>query len=131
MIVGFNIDSIDASKKEGAGGDLQVNYMPKITGITEEDVNAFDEAVARIDFTFAVKYEAGGQEAAEIEMQGNVLWKENVEALIDTWNEEAKLPKAIEAPLMNELYRKMLSEAVGIANTLNLLPPIPTPQVDQ
>lgn len=130
MIVGFNIDAIDASKKENAGGDLQVNYRPEITEIEEAKVNAFEEPVAKIDFTFTVSYVAGDEEAATIEMQGNVLWKGNVDMVVETWDEDQKLAEEIEAPLMNELYRKLLSEAVGIANTLSLLPPIPTPQVD-
>ncbi|MFB6115121.1 MAG: hypothetical protein ABEK04_02430 [Candidatus Nanohalobium sp.] len=131
MIVGFNIDAIDASKQENAGGDLQVNYRPEITDIESAEVNAFEEPVAKIDFTFTVSYVAGDEEAATIEMEGNVLWKGNVDIVTETWDEDQKLPEEIEAPLMNELYRKLLSEAVGIANTLNLLPPIPTPQVDQ
>lgn len=131
MIVGFNIDAIDASKQENAGGDLQVNYRPEITDIESAEVNAFEEPVAKIDFTFTVSYVAGDEEAATIEMEGNVLWKGNVDIVTETWDEDQKLPEEIEAPLMNELYRKLLSEAVGIANTLNLLPPIPTPQVEQ
>lgn len=130
MIVGFNIDGIDASKKENAGGDLQVNYRPEITEIEEAQVNAFEEPVAKINFEFTVSYVAGDEEAAKIQMDGNVLWKGNVDVITEAWEEDNKLPEEIEAPLMNELYRKLLSEAVGVANTLNLLPPIPTPQVD-
>lgn len=131
MIVGFNIDSIDASKEKSAKGNLQVNYNPVITDVQRATVNAFDEDVAKISFDFTVGYEANGSPAAEILMSGNILWKGNIEEVTDAWDENEDLPDNIRAPLMNELYRKLLSEAVGISNTLSLLPPIPTPQVNQ
>jgi hypothetical protein len=131
MIVGFNIDSIEASKGEGAQGNLQIQYNPVIENIEEATVNAFDDEVAKIDFTFAVNYQSGGETAASIEMSGNVLWKGQLEEIIDEWEENESLPEEIRAPLMNDMYRKCLSQAVGISETLSLLPPIPTPRVDQ
>lgn len=132
MIVGFNIDSLDANKNEGAAqGSLQVNYSPKIDSIEKATVNAFDDEVAKIDFTFRVSYTVGGTEAAHIELSGNVLWKGDTEEVVETWEEDESLPEKVNAPLMNDLYRKCLSQSVGIADTLGLLPPIPTPTVDQ
>lgn len=129
MIVGFNIDSIEASKAESAQGNLQVNYTPQITGVDEVNVGAIDGKVARINFDFTVSYNAGNTEAASIVMSGNVLWNGNLEEIMESWGENEELPEDMRAPLMNELYRKLLSEAVGVANTLGLLPPIPTPKV--
>ena len=129
MIVGFNIDSLDASKEGNAQGNLQVNYTPKITDVEEVRVNAFDDEVARISFDFKVGYNAGGNEAARINMSGNVLWKGYLEEITESWEEDEELPEDVKVPLMNELYRKCLSESVGVANSLGLLPPIPTPQV--
>lgn len=131
MIVGFNIDSMEASKEENAKGNLQINYTPKITDVSSVNVNAFNEEVAKINFDFTVSYEANGSKAAQILMSGNVLWKGQLEELTETWNEDEELAEDVRAPLMNELYRKLLSESVGVANTLGLLPPIPTPQVDK
>jgi len=131
MIVGFNVDSIDASKAEEAQGDLQIQYNPIIEEVTEATVNAFDDEVAKIEFTFEVNYEAGGETAATIEFQGNVLWKGHLEKVLESWEENGKLPEKVQTPLMNDLYRKSLSQAVGIADTLGLLPPIPTPRVNQ
>ena len=129
MIVGLNIESIDADKGKGANGDIQVNYQPEITGVKEANVDAIDDKVARIDFSFAVNYMAGGEKAAHITMEGHVLWRGGAEKVVESWEEDNKLPEEVNAPLMNEMYRKLLSEAVGVANTLNLLPPIPTPKV--
>ncbi|MBC5792795.1 MAG: hypothetical protein H8Z69_02025 [Nanohaloarchaea archaeon] len=131
MIVGFNIDSLEADKKQGAAnGDLQVNYAPKIDEVERATVNAFEDEVAKIDFTFTVNYTVGNTVGAKIEMSGNVLWKGDTEEVIESWEEDESLPESVEAPLMNDLYRKCLSQAVGVADTLGLLPPIPTPRVD-
>ncbi|QGA80000.1 hypothetical protein [Candidatus Nanohalobium constans] len=131
MIVGFNIDSIDASKGAGSQGNIQVNYAPKIKKVTEQTVNAIDEPVAKIDFEFSVNYMTGDDKAAEIQMSGHILWKGQTDEIIESWEENGELPEEVNAPLMNEMYKKLLSEAVGVADTLNLLPPIPTPKVDQ
>ncbi len=131
MIVGFNIESLEASKSGNASGDLQVQYTPKIEKIEKASVSAFDEKVAKIEFIFQVNYNAGGKTAASINFEGNVLWKGHLDEIMEEWEENQSLPEKIEAPLMNDLYRKCLSQAVGIADTLNLLPPIPTPRVDK
>lgn len=131
MIVGFNIRSIDASRGEAAQGNLKINYSPRIISVEEATVNAFDEKVARIDFEFEVQYEAGGEVGASIELSGNVLWKGDTEEILESWEEDEKLPDSMRAPLMNDMYRKCLSQAVGVADSLNLLPPFPTPTVDK
>lgn len=131
MIVGFNVDRIEAEKEQNVQGNLQINYVPQIEDVSAVSVNAFDEEVAKIDFTFRVEYTAGDQVQAEIVIEGNVLWNGDTEEVVDTWEEDEELPENIRAPLMNDLYRKLLSESVGIADTLNMLPPIPTPQVQQ
>lgn len=130
MIVGFNIESLEGSRSEGAEGNVEVHYNPEITSIEESTVSAFDDEVAKIDFTFTVDYNAGGETAATIEFKGNILWKGQLDEIIEEWEENEALPESIEAPLMNDMYRKCLSQAVGIADTLNLLPPIPTPRVE-
>lgn len=131
MIVGFNVDRVHAEKEQNVQGNLQINYVPRIEDVKSVNVNAFDEEIAQIDFTFTVEYNAGEETQAEIEIEGNVLWNGDTEKMVSSWNESEQLPQNVQAPLMNDLYRKLLSESVGIADTLNMLPPIPTPQVEQ
>lgn len=132
MIVGFNVDALNAEKKEGGGqGGLQVNYSPEIKDVKEAQVSAMDEPVAKIDFGFTVSYDVGDVTQAEIVLEGNVLWKGDIEEVLDKWEEDEELPENMEAPLMNDLYRKCISQAVGVSDTLGLLPPIPTPRIDQ
>lgn len=131
MILGFNIGSIQASRSEGSTGDLQIHYRPKIEDVEATEVSGVDEEVAKVFFKFRVIYEAGGTEAASIDFEGNVIWRGNLDEIQEAWEENESLPEEVEARFMNDLYKKCLSQAVGIADTLNLLPPIPTPRVDQ
>ncbi len=129
MIVGFNVTDLEASQEENVQGDLQINYTPEIKSVEKTSVNAFDEEVAKIYYSFSVDYEADGEIGAQIKLSGNVLWKGNTDEIVEAWDENQQLPEKINAPLMNDMYRKLISEAVGVADTLNLLPPVPTPQV--
>jgi len=129
MIVGFNVTDLEASQEENVQGDLQINYTPEIESVEKTTVNAFEEEVAKIYYSFTVDYEANGEVGAQIKLSGNVLWKGNTDEIVEAWEENQQLPEKINAPLMNDMYRKLISEAVGVADTLNLLPPVPTPQV--
>lgn len=129
MIVGFNVTELEASQEENVQGDLQINYTPEIEDVETADVNAFEEPVAKIYYSFTVDYDANGQTGAQTKLSGNVLWKGDTEEIVKAWEENGQLPGSINAPLMNDMYRKLISEAVGVADTLNLLPPVPTPQV--
>lgn len=129
MIVGFNVTDLEASQEENVQGDLQINYTPEIEEVEKTSVNAFDEEVAKIYYNFSVDYDADGETGAQIKLSGNILWKGNVDEIVETWEEDQQLPEKINAPLMNDMYRKLISEAVGVADTLNLLPPVPTPKV--
>lgn len=132
MIVGFNIDSLNANKEKGVPkGDLQINYSPKIKSVKKTGVNAFDGKVAKVEFSFTVSYDIQNRSVGKIEFNGNILWKGNPDELEQYWNENQELPDNVKVPLMNDLYRKCISQAVGVSDTLGLLPPIPTPRIEQ
>lgn len=132
MIVGFNVDSLNAEKNKGVPkGNLQVNYSPKIESVETATVRSFDDEVARINFVFTVNYNVGKETGAKIELKGNVLWNGDTEEIMESWEEDESLPDDVRVPLMNDLYRKCISQSVGVADTLGLLPPIPTPRIDE
>lgn len=131
MIVGFNVDTLNANKKESTPqGDLQVNYHPEITGVSKAAVSAIDGQVAKVDFSFTVEYTVAEETAAEIVLEGNVLWNGDTDEVVDSWEEDEKLPVKMNTVLMNNLYRKCISQSVGVADTLGLLPPVPTPRIE-
>ncbi|PSH02007.1 MAG: hypothetical protein BRC27_00115 [Nanohaloarchaea archaeon SW_10_44_10] len=132
MIVGFNVDSLNAEKNRSTkGGDVQVNYTPKIISVEKASINAFDDEVAKIDFSFTVGYTVGDQNAAKIVLEGNILWNRDVEDVVDSWDENEELPEQINKHIMNDLYRKCISQSVGVADTLGLIPPVPTPRIEE
>jgi len=132
MIVGFNVDSLNAEKNRSTkGGDVQVNYTPKIISVKKASINAFDDEVAKIDFSFTVGYTVGDQNAAKIVLEGNILWNREVEDAVDSWDENEELPEQINKHIMNDLYRKCISQSVGVADTLGLIPPVPTPRIEE
>ena len=94
-------------------------------------VNAFEEEVVQISYGFTVDYVNGDVSKASIHIDGSVLWNGDTDEIIEHWEENQELPENVNTPLMNDLYRKLLSESVGIADTLSMLPPIPTPTVGQ
>lgn len=131
MIVGFNVESLNADKKSSTKrGDIQVNYHPQILNVERANVSAIDEEVAKIEFKFTVDYSVGESSAAEIVLEGNVLWNGHLEEIMESWEEDEELPEKINKALMNDLYRKCISQSVGVADTLGLLPPVPTPRIE-
>ncbi|PSH02540.1 MAG: hypothetical protein BRC26_00045 [Nanohaloarchaea archaeon QH_8_44_6] len=132
MIVGFNVDSLNAEKNRSTkGGDVQVNYTPKVISAEKASINAFDDEVAKINFSFTVGYTVGEQNAAKIVLEGNILWNRDVEDVVDSWDENEELPEQINKHIMNDLYRKCISQSVGVADTLGLIPPVPTPRIEE
>jgi hypothetical protein len=133
MIVGFNVDSLNASKNRGTqSGDVQVNYRPEIKSVESAKVNAIDNEVAKIDFKFTVNYSVKEQTAAEIVLEGNILWNgKNNQKIIENWEENEELPENVRKVILNNLYRKSISQSVGVADTLGLIPPVPTPRINE
>lgn len=131
MIVGFNVDSLSANKNRSTkSGNVQVNYRPEIQSVEKAQINAFDDEVAKIDFSFTVNYSVQDQTAAEIVLEGNLLWNSEVEEVVESWEEDGALPEQVNKIIMNDLYRKSISQSVGVADTLGLIPPVPTPRIE-
>jgi hypothetical protein len=132
MIVGFNVDSLNAEKNRGTkNGNVQVNYSPEIKSVEKAQINAFDDEVAKIDFSFTVSYNVGEQTAANITLEGYILWNGDTEEVVGSWQEDGKLPENVNKHIMNDLYRKCISQSVGVADTLGLIPPVPTPRINE
>lgn len=130
MIVGFSIRKMEAEREENAGqGNVQVSYAPELTGVSEREVAAFEDKIAAIDFSFTITFKREKEEFAHVSLEGEVLWKGNVEELLDSWQDKEALPRDMYESFMNNLYRRCLTRAVSTAETLNLPSPIPMPRV--
>jgi len=121
---------MEAEREKDAGqGNVQVNYSPELTGVTDKKIAAFEDKIAAIDFSFTITFSQDKQQFAHISLKGELMWKGNLEELLDSWQDKEAVPKEIYEPLMNNLYRRCLTRAVSTAETLNLPSPIPMPRV--
>lgn len=130
MIVGFSLQRVEAEKKTPGQGKLNINYNSSIEDVTEATVSAIDESVARITFSLPISYQQGDTEVAEIQFGGSVLWQKDAADVIEQWEEDGSLDKEISTAVTNHVFRKCLTHAVGLADSLDLPSPVPMPRVD-
>lgn len=131
MLVGFSLDSLDAEKETNPTGELNVNFSHKITDVEEADLSSFSEKVARISFKFKIGYASSSNHVAKIEFTGRALWKGELERIVKSWEEDDKLDPEMKIDFLNRLYKKILTQGVIIADTLNLPSPVPMPKLGQ
>lgn len=129
MIVGFSLRHIEADTQEANQGNMNINYTHTVDSIEEADVPAFDETIARVTFTFNISYEQDHESVADINFEGTVLWQKNAEDLIEQWQDDETIDDTVNATLTNHIFRKCLTQAVGLADSLELPSPVPMPQV--
>ncbi len=131
MIVGFSLQHVEAEKKTPGQGKLNINYNSSIEDVTAAKVSAMDETVARITFSLPILYQQGDKDVAEIQFSGSVLWQKDAEDVIAQWEEDGSLDKDISAAVTNHVFRKCLTHAVGLADSLDLPSPVPMPRVNK
>lgn len=133
MIVGFSIKRLNAEKHSGKRGEFNINYHSSITDVEEADVPAIDDPIARISFELGVSYqlEDGDEEVATLDFEGTVLWQKDADDVLSHWDEEGTLEENVRAAVTNHLFRKCLTQAVGLADALELPSPVPMPRVAQ
>ncbi len=131
MIVGFSITSLNAEKHSGKQGDLNINYRSNVAGVEEADVPAIDEPIARISFEMGIAYTLDEDEVATLDFDGTVLWQKDADDIIAAWEDDESLDDAVSAAVTNHIFRKCLTQAVGLADALELPSPVPMPRVAQ
>lgn len=132
-IVGFLFTKIQAEKKQGAKGKINISNNVTIKDVKEADTAFTSESQKGISFQFQFtsKYDQG---VGEILLEGNVLYmgkKEEVKKIISAWKKEKKIEKDIMKDILNTLLTKCNIEALIISREIGLPPPIPLPKVEQ
>ncbi len=131
MIVGFSITSLEAGKNGGGQGDLNINYSSSIEDIQEAEVEAIEDDVARVSFEMDVTYVQDDEDVASMSFEGNLLWQGDAADLVSSWDEDGEIEEGVAAAITNHVYRKCLSQAVGMSDALDLPSPVPMPKVGQ
>jgi hypothetical protein len=130
MIVGFNIKSVSAERKNVPKGRIDINSTPKIVSVNWPDIKVFTEKrPVNIEFEFTTKYEP---DIAEIKICGYVLYlsKKNKD-LIKKWEKFRTFPKEVDIEVKNFLFRKCLTLGVNLSENMQLPPPLIFPRVVQ
>lgn len=128
-VIGFNFRSISAfSEEKNFKGDININSMPTIESVERRDLGflGINEAVA-INFKFVTSYEP---KAGEIKFEGEILYQvDDSKKVIKQWKDGNKVDEKIALDILNTIFRRCLSKAVEVADTLRLPPPIRFPVV--
>lgn len=134
----MNIKSIKADKKEGGKGPVKVNNKPKITNVDETTVPALNNKKAlSIDFEYKCIYNQEDpegkkktKEIGNIKIDGQVLFLTNkTSECLKKWKKEKNLPEDITISVMNNIMRRVITQALSLSQELQLAPPIKIPML--
>jgi hypothetical protein len=130
-IVGFNFTKIEAERKEGIKGKINVNNNVAIKEVEEKKISLANDKQKVLSFTFefTAKYDPN---IGSIKFVGNVLFMEETKKakeLLDGWKKDKKLPKEIMPIILNTVLNKCNIQALILSEQINLPPPIPMPKL--
>ena len=129
MIIGINLDSIEAKKIENLSGNIRIDNNTSIKNVSQVKVPVTTEKVSKIDFEFRTQYTHSKKVVGYITFTGSVLYKGNIENIHTSWKDERKLPDDVAMVVMNNILRKCISRAIDISEQIMLPPPINLPSV--
>lgn len=124
MILGINLNKVNAERISRLQGNIQITNKTNITGVKSTGLTKKD-AVSEICFEFRTLYLQDKKTVGKIEIDGSVLYQQDQKELLKCWKTEKKLPKDLEIPIMNAILTKCSVRAVDSAEHVNLPPPIP------
>lgn len=130
-VVSFTFTRIEAEKKEGAKGKINIKNNVSINSVDEKDLSLGSQKQKVLNFTFEFtsKYEP---DYGSIRLVGSVLYMDEakkVKEIIDGWNKEKKLPKEVTGKIINVILNKANVQALILSEHVNLPPPVPLPKV--
>lgn len=127
MIIGVNLESIEAKKLTTPKGSIRIDNNTTIKAINEISVPIVKEKVNKIDFKFQTRYAQEKKQVGTIIIEGNVIYKGNRAEIKKRWKKEKKMPESVAMEIMNVVLRKCLIKAVDLSEQIMLPPPIVLP----
>jgi len=123
-IKNLRLKSIEARRYTGLNErpkQVRIDHNSSITNISDAK-----DKEANIDFQYTASYGPVGM----IKFEGIMIFEnEDAKKIAGNWNETRKMPNEIASKIHTAIMHACVPEAVGIAKTLGLPPPIPLPQV--
>jgi hypothetical protein len=129
-VIGYNISSIQAEKRNVQTKKIDISSIPRIDSVVKKDLTfpAKQNALA-IGFEFKTTY---NPDIGQIKFVGELLYSnKNVEKILDFWNKKNKLPDEVDIEVKNFLFKKCLTLGINISENLQLPPPIMFPALRQ
>jgi hypothetical protein len=125
-IVGYNIESITAERREVRVKRIDINSRPRIISVKETKVDFIKGADAlAIGFEFLTTY---SPDMGKIRIDGRVLYSgTGLKKIVQLWERKGQLPREVELEVKNFLFRKCLSLGVFLAEQLQMPPPLAFP----
>lgn len=104
-----------------SGGQVRIDHNSTVTLMDEM---ATDQAY--VEFAYTTTYGAVGM----IKVDGALIYEDaGAGELVAQWKETRKMPNETASKIHSTVMHACVPEAVGLAKTLRLPPPIPLPQV--
>lgn len=132
-VIGHNFFKIEAERKARGKVKLgRIDNNVKIKDVERRNVRPSNSEVAVFRYVFKTDYkleEPEGEELAEIEIGGEVIWKNGVDKIMDEWQEKQKIPEEIFKEVLNAALSKAQVKLLEVTQDLNLPIPIQLPSI--
>jgi hypothetical protein len=131
-VLGHNITSINASRKYMAANKIDINSVPKVTGVKEREMEipgvlSEKARVLAIEFEFETEYKP---EIGNIKITGDLIYTGNDnKKVVKDWEKSKNLPQDVDIEIKNFLLRKCLLLGVSISQEMQLPPPLLIPMM--
>lgn len=100
---------------------VRIDHNSSITNISD-----VKDKQANIEFQYSASYGPVGM----IKLEGLMTYEsDDAKKIANNWNETRKMPNEVASRIHTTIMHACVPEAVGIAKSLGLPPPIPLPQV--
>ena len=123
-IINLRLKSIEARRYTAIDErpkQVRIDHNSSVTSISE-----VKDKKANIEFQYTASYGPVGM----IKLEGLMIFEnQDVNKIAKNWNETRKMPNEVASRIHTAVMHTCVPEAVGIAKTLGLPPPIPLPQV--
>ena len=131
-IVGFNFNRMNAERKGGVKGKINISNNVAIKSIEEHNISIekSKQNSLKFKFEFTSKFEP---EIGSITLEGDVLLIEEAKKakdILDSWKKDKKVPKDVMTDVLNTILARCNVEAILLSREISLPPPIPLPKVD-
>ncbi|MCK4967420.1 MAG: hypothetical protein KAS12_00065 [Candidatus Aenigmarchaeota archaeon] len=129
MIIGLNLNSIEAKKHAMPKGNIRIDNNVAILGVKETKVPIMTDQISQISFKFTTNYVQEEKTIGNVTITGNVLYKGDTEAIMEQYKTNKKLPDKVGHMVVNTILAKCIIQTISLSEQVTLPPPIGLPTI--